>query len=290
MAMPIERAILIGCAALIFSLSVQAEAIDSHLPATSYVSFSSPNMLSESEPLNISGQLRIPVADYLIPAVIVLHGSSGLDTRGSLYVEALNDAGIATLEIDMWSARGLSGGGDRPALPTFTVPDAFSALKFLADHSAIDPTKIGVLGFSWGGVVTMLSATMDYTDIFGEGLSFAAHVANYPVCWAYTAGIPGLFFDNLTNAPVLIQIGDKDDYDDGPSPCEALAAPFANVSIHVYNNAYHAYDRLQPALTVVDPFSHQGAGGAVEIVPNPGKAFQSRSNVVLFFEEALGKK
>jgi len=290
----IARNIVIGCVALAFAFSVNARVVDPDVPITSYVSFQSPNIiLSESgpilgEPLTISGQLRIPSAEEPIPAVVVLHGSAGLDSRGGLYVKALNNAGIATLEIDMWAARGLSGGGNRPPLPTFTVPDAFSALKYLAEIPAIDPNRIGVLGFSWGGVVTMLAATNFYTDEYGEDLTFAAHIAHYPVCWAYTAGINGIFFDNLTGNPVLIQIGDRDDYDDGPGPCEALAAPFSNVSVNVYKNSYHAWDRLQPAITVIDPFSHQGVGGEVEIAPSPGKAFKSRANVVEFFEAGLG--
>ncbi len=282
------RKIAIGFAALAFVISVEAGVVDSDVPITSYVSFQSPNLLQPGDPLTISGQLRIPYAAEPIPAVVVLHGSAGLDSRGNLYIEALNDAGIATLEIDMWAARGLSGGGDRPPLPSFTVPDAFSALKYLAENPAIDANRIGVLGFSWGGVVTMLAATDYYTNENGEDLTFAAHIAHYPVCWAYTVGLPGIFFDNLTGSPVLIQIGDQDDYDNGPGPCEALAAPFTNVSVNVYKNSYHAWDRLQPAITVIDPFSHLGAGGEVEIVPSPGKAFQSRSNVVEFFEVELG--
>jgi len=282
------RNIAIGFAALAFVISVEAEVVDSSVPITSYVSFQSPNLLPPGDPLTISGQLRIPFAEEPIPAVVVLHGSAGLDSRGKLYIEALNDAGIATLEIDMWAARGLSGGANRPPLPSFTVPDAFSALKYLAENPAIDANRIGVLGFSWGGVVTMLAATNDYTDLYGDGRAFAAHIAHYPVCWAYGIGIPGIFFDNLTGSPVLIQIGDQDDYDDGYELCEALAAPFTNVSVNVYKNSYHAWDRLQPAITVTDPFSHLGAGGEVEIVPSPGKAFQSRANVVEFFKAELG--
>jgi len=286
--MSVARKLIIVCGALIFAASVNAQVVDPNVPIISYISFQSPNLSSPGDPLTISGQLRMPSANEPIPAVVVLHGSAGLDSRGNLYVKALNDAGIATLEIDMWAARGLSGGGDRPRLPTITVPDAFSALKYLAQNPAIDANRIGVLGFSWGGVVTMLAATQGYADLYGDGLTFAAHIAHYPVCWAYTAKIPGIFFSDLTGSPVLIQIGDKDDYDDGPWACKALAAPFPNVSVNVYNNSYHGWDRLQPEITVVDPFSHHGLGGEVEIVPNPGKAFQSRSNVVEFFKATLG--
>ncbi len=261
------------------------------LPTISYVSFESPNLQGPEHPLTISGQLRVPTSQPStgrLPAAVVLHGSAGIDSRGAWYVEALNDAGIATLEIDMWSARGLAGGINRPALPTLTVPDAFSALHYLAAHPRIDPQRIGVIGFSWGGVVSLLAANQSYTDLYGDGLSFAAHVAHYPVCWAYNVGIPGMVFQDLTDQPVLIQVGSEDDYDEGGERCQALAASHPNVSVNVYPNAYHGWDRLQPAITVVDPFSHVGQGGEVEIVPNPGKARQSRQRVVDFFQSALG--
>lgn len=98
--------IAIGFTALTFVISVEAEVVDSSVPTISYVSFQSPNLLPPGDPLTISGQLRIPIAQEPIPAVVVLHGSAGLDSRGKLYTEALNDVGIATLEIDMWAARG----------------------------------------------------------------------------------------------------------------------------------------------------------------------------------------
>lgn len=298
------RAVALTLFTLALVLPAQAGVIDGKYPDRSHISFQSPNLVNplnlsiEGEPLTISGELRIPRSSDVddsagtepdkIPAVVVLHGSAGLDSRGALYVEALNEAGIATLEIDMWAARGLTEFGDRPALPTLTVPDAFSALKYLAAHPNIDPARIGVIGFSWGGIIAMLSATEPFTADYGEGLAFTAHVAHYPVCWGYNVGLPFINFVELTGMPVMIQIGDRDDYDDGAGPCEALAAPFPNVSVSVYRKAYHGWDRLQPAITVVDPFSHQGLGGEVEIAPNPGKAFQSRANAVHFFQEAFG--
>jgi hypothetical protein len=58
----------------------------------------------------------------------------------------------------------------------------------------------------------------------------------------------------------------------------------------VYPNAHHAWDRLQPSLTVQDPFSHLGQGGEVNIIPNPGKANQSAKAVVNAFSSAFGLK
>lgn len=277
--------------AALASWQCQAGKIDPDLPAITYIQYESPNLLNPAETLNIGGQLRVPASgSEPLPAVVILHGSAGVDSRGALYARALNDAGIATLEIDMWGARGITSAAERPPLPTVTLPDAFGALQYLAALPGIDAQKIGVLGFSWGGVMSLLSADKNYTSAYGNGLQFAAHVAHYPVCWAYNIGIPGIVFNDLTGAPVLMQVGDLDDYDEGGAPCQNLAAPYPEVSVTVYPNAHHGWDRLQPALTVQDPFSHLGQGGEVNIVPNPGKANQSSKRVVREFVDAFGLK
>ena len=154
--------------------------------------------------------------------MVILHGSAGVDFRGDFYARALNAAGIATFEIDMWEARGITGAADRPPAPLFTYPDAFGALGFLSAHPNIDPDRIGVMGFSWGGVMALASAEEVYASQFGGGLRFAAHVAHYPICYATNSGIPGAEFSDLTGAPILIQIGEEDDYDNGSAPCFAL--------------------------------------------------------------------
>jgi dienelactone hydrolase len=280
-------------AATIFSITARAEVIDPNLPTISYINFQS---LDPATPLTVSGQLRIPISETgeQIPAVVIVHGSAGVDSRGKLYAEALNDTGIATLEIDMWSARDLQGELSRPSGVPETLPDAYGALKFLSEQPRIDPERIGIMGFSWGGVVTMLTATSPYTDQYTSGeLKFAAHVANYPVCWIYNF-VPEYEFQSFTGSPVLIQIGELDDYDESADVCKDLVLSLPQsaqdfMTVEVYQNATHAWDRLQPAITVTDPVSHLGAGGQVHIVPNPNKAFKSRDTVVEFFQELFGK-
>ena len=41
-------------------------------------------------------------------------------------------------------------------------------------------------------------------------------------------------------------------------------------------------------MTVTDPFSHLGAGGTVEFVPNPGVALRARQNALRAFAKAFG--
>ena len=192
-------------------------------PAISFVQFQSPNLAAPAgPPLTIKGKLTLPKRGcgerQKLPAVLILHGSSGVDSRGDFYEAELNDAGIATLQIDMWEARGVVGPANRPQAPILTYPDAFSALAFLAAHPRIAADRIGVLGFSWGGVISLAAAEQLYAGMFGGGRKFKAHVANYPVCYGYNASIPGLpppaqfgtQFLHLTGARVLIQIGSED--------------------------------------------------------------------------------
>ncbi|MBP6854560.1 MAG: dienelactone hydrolase family protein [Rhodoferax sp.] len=290
------------------------------LPQLSFIDFTSPNIdpAFPKAQLTIKGKLSLPrkfkqgddqpgcvSVNKKLPAVLILHGSAGVDARGDFYEAALNDAGIATLQIDMWEARGVSGIANRPALPIFTYPDAFMALAFLAARPEIDANRIGVMGFSWGGVVSLGTAEQAYTGLFGGGRQFAAHLAHYPVCWGANqviAGLPpansGTLFRNLTGAPVLIQIGSLDDYDKGAGPCNALAAA-ANathgklVAVNEYPGVTHAWDRLQVSVVAADPFAdlgsyfRTGVMPLVRITPDIDAAFESRGKAVKFFERHL---
>lgn len=276
-------------------------------PAISFVTIQSLD-LNTHRPLSVKGKLDVPVeknkhekcygAEHGRPAVVILHGSSGVDSRGDFYARALNARGIATLEIDMWEARGVVGLANRPSHPIYTYPDAFAALAYLSSYPGIDPDRIGVIGFSWGGVISMASATENYATQFGGTLRFKAHVANYPVCYVYNnpniaySDFGGNASNPLTGAPILIQIGDKDDYDEGTGPCLALKASLPAdeqqiVTVVPYVGAYHAWDRLQVPVTEVDPYSHLGAGGMIQIKPDVEQAYKSREKAVRFFLDHL---
>ena len=286
----------------------------------SFVQFQSPDLTKPpGTMLTIQGKLSVPRHAARpqddrgqrgkLPAVLILHGSSGVDSRGDFYEAALNDAGIATLQIDMWQARGYNAPGQRPAAIYLTYPDAFSALAFLSQQPNIDAARIGVLGFSWGGLVSMGAAERLYSSTYGNGLTFKAHVAHYPVCYAWNntalfakLGLTptqfGVQWINLTGAPVLIEVGTKDGYDNSSAPCEALAASVnpSNgwvVRVNAYPGATHAWDRLMVPIVVNDPFADQGSFfstgvvPAVQFTPDVDQAFLARERVVRFFQRKL---
>lgn len=255
---------------------------------TSYVAFR-----TAAEPaLTVAGRLNTLMADAgATPAVVICHGSDGVDGRGEFHAAALNAAGVATLEIDMWAARGTGrGAAARPRSPVETLPDAFAAKAFLAAQPEVDPARIGVMGFSWGGVVTLLAATGDAQRLNGETPPFRGHVALYPVCWAYET-VPGLSLADLTGAPVLIQAGDADAYDD-PDGLDQLLARLPPQSRAVVRGVTHAgaghgFDRDLPEQTIVDPFAHKGRGGPVRMAFDREAAEAARTLAVEFFGEAL---
>lgn len=285
--------------------------------ATRFVQFPSPNIAtSPVSLLTIKGKLSYPgsldgvsrcVGNRKLPAVLILHGSSGVDARGDFYQQALNAAGFVTLQIDMWEARGVGGLASRPAAPIVTYPDAFSALAFLSAQPEVDGSKVGVIGFSWGGVISLATSEQLYTGLFGGGRRFAAHVAHYPVCYGANSSIQafqpnaqtGTQYLNLTGAPVLIQIGSQDDYDNGTAACRNLAT-FVNgragrtvVQVQEYPGAYHAWDRLMVPVTVDEPYGNQGSYFStgvmpkVRIVPDAAQALAARARAVQFLRLAL---
>ena len=256
---------------------------------TSYPAFST----GGERPLLVGGKLSTPLEAPPAPAVLICHGSDGVDARGAFHTEALNAAGIAAFEIDMWAARGVARGAQaRPRSPTETLPEAFAAIRFMAEQPEIDSGRIGVLGFSWGAVVSLLMATRRWRGALGgEAPPIAAHAALYPVCWAYET-VPGLTLAELTGAPILIQTGDADAYDDPDGLDQLLARLTASSRASIrgitHKGAGHGFDRAAPARTIVDPFAHKGAGGPVLMAFHPEAAESARAANVAFFRETLG--
>lgn len=258
-------------------------------PDIAYVAF--PTL--HDAPLTVAAQLRMPTPRQdPLPAVVIVHGSYGVDGRGEALAAALNAGGMATLEIDMWAPRRVAHPLGRPDHAAETLPDVFGALRYLTSRPEIDGARVGITGFSWGGVVSLLSATNRYvSEIVGAGGGrFAAHLAFYPVCWAYNRR-PGYEFRDLTGAPVLIQAGENDTYD-RPSGCPDMVAALSeadrrHVRVIVHPGATHAFDRMQPAVTVEDPHANEGSGGRVRFEPNPEVTARAHRQAVTFFREAL---
>jgi dienelactone hydrolase len=138
------------------------------------------------------------------------------------------------------------------ASPAHRVRDAYAALAHLRTLPFVDGRHVGIMGGSHGGtttLTTMLAPESDRTPLAAERRNgFAAAVALYPACTpsarSWTSSGP-----YRPAAPLLILIGDKDDWTPA-EPCRKLAADARAagfpVEITIYPGAHHSFDSNRP--------------------------------------------
>jgi dienelactone hydrolase len=147
--------------------------------------------------------------------------------------------------------------------PAADVAGALSALRLLATHPSIDPSRIGVIGFSRGGSAAINSALEPIRHaIINDDLRFAAHVALYPGC-----AVP-FVSAHLDGSPMLMLLGGKDDYTPASfclAYAEKLRAKGASVREVVYPNANHAFDSKWPPHFNPRPTTLHNCHGEVDL-------------------------
>ncbi len=243
----------------------------------------------------VDGHFGRPSANAAkVPAVLILHGSGGIDGRGAYYAKALQDAGMATLEITMFAP------GGRPRTGTkATMPFAAAALKWLAAQNEVDGTRLGVMGVSWGGVMTLLMSSELTQSAFGKDVPKPiAFAALYPTCSViarFVKNRQSVFYGaetRMSSSPMLIQVGTKDDYEDDEHGCDALVASWPAASrerttVRYYEGATHGFDTQDRPRQFNDEFAHGGRGGVVRISPTPDNAVAARTAIVAYFAQHL---
>jgi dienelactone hydrolase len=199
-------------------------------------------------PTRIAGQLTIPRAPGQVsaippkPAVVMLHGGSGIRSNMPRWASELNGLGIAVFIVDSFGGRGVTETSTSFGLANENlIVDAYRALTLLGRHPSIDREHIAVMGFSKGGSAALYSGLARFQRLHGPpDLTFAAHVALYPSCqWRY------LDDEQTTNRPIRIFHGEADDW----TPIafcrryvERLQKAGRDAALVAYPGAYHAFD------------------------------------------------
>lgn len=179
------------------------------------------------------------------PAVILLHGASGVsDRREMTYARQFAAMGVAALVVDVFGARRDKAAGFISRIMNITeamaLADAYAGLRYLAALPQVDGRRVALIGFSYGGMVTTYAVYEMVAKRFARnGERFAGHVAFYGPCIA-------TFRDNrTTGAPLLMLYGGKDGIMD-TARCKAVARELEDggtrVRTVVYPNAYHKWD------------------------------------------------
>lgn len=280
---------LVGAAVLIVALGPSSGSAQTEAPGKPVV-IPGTDIPGWGKVETVSGRFGLPaISTHKVPAVLILHSSAGVDSRGAFYAKALQEAGIATLEITMFPPGGRPKEGQKA-----NMPQAAAALKWLAAQPTIDGKRLGVMGFSWGGVMSVYMASELVQERLGKDVPKpVAFAPFYPVCSNIVQRVvdPENAFYNVHTrmraVPMLIQLGTRDDYEVGEHPCDALVAmwpPAAreHVTVRYVEGATHGFDS-PVAKQYNDEFAHAGRGGMVNVTPNPEAAAEARQAVVRFF-------
>lgn len=161
------------------------------------------------------------------PAIVLSHGSGGYGEQSKWWTRELNRRGLVVLALDSFTGRGVQNTVMNQFLVTMeqTIADAFMALNYLSKHPAVDAKRIGVMGWSKGGIVSLYTTMETLNQQLAEGGNrFAYHIPFYPYCGYYPQDM------RTTGAPIQIQVGEKDSYTD-PVHCERFVERLRGIGV-----------------------------------------------------------
>jgi dienelactone hydrolase len=246
--------------------------------------------------------LRVVATEYAprgagpFPAVIAMHGCIGVSTVVHAWARFLRDNGYVALIVDSWTPRGLGDNCDAGAVDvpnTERFDDMVGALRWLHARPYVDRDRVGIVGWSSGGVYAMASVN-------GPSLARARArgvLVPEPGVRAAIAFYPGGCFslvNELVVRPLLVLMGDADDWTI-PGPCvqmaDAMRRRGADVTLVLYPGAYHYFDDPGQPRSVLAGVANRNKPGECcgATVGHDGAAFaDSRRRVLEFFGYHLG--
>ena len=231
----------------------------------------------------LDGYLFRPQGEGKHPAVVGLHGCSGMFGRASGLITPLyrawaaefNRQGYVFLLVDSFGPRRhgemCSVGGFDLDLYRKRPRDAYGALRFLQGQPFVRGDRIGLAGWSQGGAATLFATaarSLSRPPVLPQG-DFRAAVAFYPGgCNDARHPVPW-----TSTIPLLVLIGAEDNWTP-LAPCKTFLdgaiARGARVEVQIYPGAYHAFDA--PNLTRRELPDYRTRAGVVPIVATDSAA------------------
>src|SRR5262244_3902202 len=207
------------------------------------------------KPVRLFGWFFAAKASAKAPAVVALHGCGGLyggdkdfNARHREMAELLRRQGYHVLFPDSFKPRGLDSIctakiGARDLNTANRRRDALGALDWLAARPEVDAGRLAILGWSHGGSTVLSANNRQNKEVAAHAVKPRAAVAFYPGCSPYLNASSGY----RPNAPLLVLIGEKDDWTPA-KPCvelqEKLRAqhPGDPFELRLYADSYHDFD------------------------------------------------
>lgn len=249
-------------------------------------------------PLRISAEVLTPAGRGPFPAIVLMHPCHGILATTRRWARRFRDTGHVALVVDSWTPRGLTENCTLASeeLPnTARLDDAVGALRWLHTLPSVDPDRVGVIGWSAGGVYAMAlvnGPSLERARARGVVLpepGFRAAVAVYP------GGCSSLVHEQVVR-PLLVLIGEADDWT-LPGPCidmvRAMRSRGAPVEIVLYPGALHYFDmEEQPRAWLADVVNRNRPGGCcgATVGHDPAAAADARRRIADFFGYHLARR
>ena len=196
------------------------------------VVFRSSEIMVDTKPPMLTGELVRPAGEGPFPAVVLLHPCSGINRGLKEWADAFVNWGYAALIVDSFGPRGIKEVCTDASLSlsysSKRAQDAYDARAYLASLSFIDSGRIAVIGWSHGAWTVLEVLRREAKNPFQAAIAF------YPYCD---------LIRNL-NAPVLILIGNLDDWTPAALCRKSVAAQESGpeIALKVYPEAHHGFD------------------------------------------------
>jgi len=237
--------------------------------------------------VTVAGEFRVAQGTGRLPAVILMHGSSGVGANIEPWVHRFNAMGISTFVIDGFTGRGLTTVGTNQALlgRLNLILDIYRALDIVAHHSRVDPDRIALMGFSRCGQAALYASLERFHKMWNKsGVRFAGYVAFYPDC-----ATTYLEDENVADRPIRIFHGVPDDYNPIVT-CrgyvERLRKSGRDVVLTEYPNAQHAFDSPLLAGQVIAAANSQTVRNCRIREAEPGLLVNAATQVPFSYKDA----
>ena len=206
----------------------------------------------KKSPIEVDALIAYPKkGEGPFPVLIIVHSSGGPGEFNSKWyryhkesARSLLKKGIAIMFLDNYSARGaVHTYVDQSQVSLFSgYIDAFMALEYLSKDPKINIKKVGISGYSRGGMISVMASEKRLRDaLVSKDLYFAAAQPRSPDCWNV-----GMFRNPqpIKETKTWMVLGGADDYTLA-EPCvvhgEKIKANGGDIEVTVKKGWHHGF-------------------------------------------------